>query len=252
MSRGQIMGLSTYRKEDLRMYDYVVSCVTREYGKMKKVWEAKRRNKPLPHTRDEYKNGEVRYYTHEHILLWRRVLLFPMGITIVDSYIFVCTNNYITVLDRQTGATVEEFHHPLFNDLHSIVYTGYDFIVTSSGSDRILRLTPNGRQIEGDGIIPDFEVERTKENYDNDYDPQLDKAIERIKKEKAKTVLIQLPDGLKPKAKEIKTTLEKKTDAEILFWGGSCFGACDIPKVDNIDLLIQFGHSKWQNISNQN
>lgn len=81
------------------------------------------------------------------------------------------------------------------------------------------------------------------------YDLQLDSAIESIKKEKAKTVLIQLPDGLKPKAKEIKDILEEKTSAEILIWGGSCFGACDIPNLGAVkaDLLVQFGHSEWKN-----
>ena len=75
------------------------------------------------------------------------------------------------------------------------------------------------------------------------YDLELDKAVKKIKEEKAKTVLVQLPDGLKPRAKEIKEELEK-TGAEILFWGASCFGACDIPNF-KADLLIQFGHSKW-------
>lgn len=80
------------------------------------------------------------------------------------------------------------------------------------------------------------------------YQLELDKAINKIKLEKAKTVVIQLPDGLKPKAKEIINTLKQKTDAEILIWGGSCFGACDIPNLNSIkaDLLIQFGHSEWK------
>jgi diphthamide biosynthesis enzyme Dph1/Dph2-like protein len=84
-----------------------------------------------------------------------------------------------------------------------------------------------------------------------DYDLELDKVAEKIKKEKAKTVLIQLPDGLKPKAKEIREFLAKKVDknTRILFWAGSCFGACDTPlsaKSANVDLIIQFGHSEWR------
>jgi carboxyl-terminal processing protease len=39
-------------------------------------------------------------------------------------------------------------------------------------------LTPNGRQIQGDGLVPDIEVEITEEDYDAGDDPQLDKAIE--------------------------------------------------------------------------
>lgn len=80
------------------------------------------------------------------------------------------------------------------------------------------------------------------------YDLQLTKVVGLIKKHRAKTVLIQLPDGLKPRAKEIKETLERQTKAEISFWGGSCFGACDIPNLNSIkvDLLVQFGHSEWK------
>ena len=82
-----------------------------------------------------------------------------------------------------------------------------------------------------------------------EYELELDKAAEEIKKQKAKRVCIQLPDGLKPKAKEIADALKEKTDAEILIWLGSCFGACDIPKqVEDlkVDLLIQWGHSEWK------
>lgn len=80
------------------------------------------------------------------------------------------------------------------------------------------------------------------------YDLELDKIIKEIKKQNAKIVCIQLPDGLKPKAKEIKDKLEKETNANILIWLSSCFGACDLPQgleKLKIDLLIQFGHSKF-------
>lgn len=75
---------------------------------------------------------------------------------------------------------------------------------------------------------------------------QLEKAIEKIKQANPKTILIQLPDGLKPKAEEIKVELQKHTQANIYFWLNSCYGACDTPQIDNIDLLIQFGHSEWK------
>jgi len=39
-------------------------------------------------------------------------------------------------------------------------------------------LTPNGRTIEGLGLTPDFIVEMTEADYDNDLDPQLDNAVE--------------------------------------------------------------------------
>ena len=78
-----------------------------------------------------------------------------------------------------------------------------------------------------------------------EYDLELNKAAEEITKSKAKTVVIQLPDGLKPRAGEIAKELSEKTDAQISIWLGSCYGACDIPKAD-ADLLIQWGHSEWK------
>ncbi|MBU1132461.1 S41 family peptidase [Patescibacteria group bacterium] len=43
-------------------------------------------------------------------------------------------------------------------------------------------LTPNGRSINEEGIAPDIEVDLTKEDYENKKDPQLDKALELLKK----------------------------------------------------------------------
>lgn len=79
-----------------------------------------------------------------------------------------------------------------------------------------------------------------------EYDLELDNVVELVKKEKAKLVCIQLPDGLKPKAKEIQDRIEKDTKARVIIWGGSCYGACDLPRgleQHGIDLLIHFGHS---------
>jgi 2-(3-amino-3-carboxypropyl)histidine synthase len=76
------------------------------------------------------------------------------------------------------------------------------------------------------------------------YDLELSKAIADIKNQKANTVLIQLPDGLKPKATIIADEIEKETKAKVIIWAGSCFGSCDIPNV-KVDLLIQWGHSGW-------
>lgn len=80
------------------------------------------------------------------------------------------------------------------------------------------------------------------------YNLDLENISKKIKKENAKKILIQLPDGLKNKAEEIVNFLEKKTNAEIFIWLGNCFGGCDIPlntKILAIDLIIQFGHNKY-------
>jgi len=81
------------------------------------------------------------------------------------------------------------------------------------------------------------------------FDFNLEGAVKEIKAQKAKKVLLHLPDGLKPKAKEIQNELKKKINAEIFIWAGSCFGSCDIPgeaKNIGVDLIIHFGHTKWR------
>ena len=80
------------------------------------------------------------------------------------------------------------------------------------------------------------------------YDIELNKAVDEIKKANAKLVCIQLPDGLKPKAREIQEYIEKNTDASVVVWLGSCWGGCDVPlSVEKlgVDLLIQWGHSHY-------
>lgn len=76
------------------------------------------------------------------------------------------------------------------------------------------------------------------------YDFEIEKAAKAIKETKAKKVLIQLPEGLKPMATRIADRL-KSHGAEIIIWFGTCFGACDTPNVNDFDLLIQFGHSEY-------
>ena len=89
------------------------------------------------------------------------------------------------------------------------------------------------------------------ENLDDfQYDLELDRIISLIKKEKARLVCLQFPDGLKNIATKVADFVEKNTGAIVLIWMGSCFGACDTPNLDKVkpkvDLLIQFGHSKWK------
>ncbi len=79
------------------------------------------------------------------------------------------------------------------------------------------------------------------------YDLEINKIINTIKKNKAKKVLLQFPEGMKPYSTIIASEIEKKAKCQCFIWLGSCFGACDIPlEADKlIDLIIQFGHSKW-------
>ena len=83
---------------------------------------------------------------------------------------------------------------------------------------------------------------------EKEYDLELDKVAKTINKEKAKLVLLQFPEGLKPYATLVVDELEMKTKAQFVIWLGSCYGACDIPNPGNIkfDLIVSFGHSKWK------
>jgi len=81
-----------------------------------------------------------------------------------------------------------------------------------------------------------------------EYDLEIDKIISKIKENSAKNVLLQLPDGLKPKAKEIVDSLRKELDVNLFIWSGSNFGSCDIPlhlEKLGIDLILHFGHSRF-------
>jgi len=83
---------------------------------------------------------------------------------------------------------------------------------------------------------------------EEEYELEYERIIESIKREKAKKVLLQFPDAFKPYSHLILDKLKASfKDVEFFIWLGSCFGACDVPNVNekDFDLIIQFGHSKW-------
>ena len=82
---------------------------------------------------------------------------------------------------------------------------------------------------------------------------EINKIIELIGQKKLKTILIQLPDGLKPKAKDIDDMIKSEFNnkVKIYFWLNSCFGACDVHTNKllskfKIDEIIQLGHAEWR------
>ena len=96
-------------------------------------------------------------------------------------------------------------------------------------------------------------AEKTLESLE--YEIEIPKIAGEIKKQKAKRVLLQFPEGLKPYAMAIKDELDSElkqlnTGAELFIWLDSCYGACDVPfsSADSInaDLIVQLGHSKWE------
>jgi 2-(3-amino-3-carboxypropyl)histidine synthase len=83
---------------------------------------------------------------------------------------------------------------------------------------------------------------------DEKYDLEIDRIVKIIAKEKAGSVLLQFPEGMKPYSTVICDEISSRTKAECFIWLGSCFGACDIPTEVSglgVDLIIQFGHSSW-------
>ena len=84
------------------------------------------------------------------------------------------------------------------------------------------------------------------------FDLDLQRIIEEINKVNKKKVLIQLPDGLKPRAAEIVEAIEENTSAKAFIWFSSCFGGCDLPlglESLGIDLLVAIGHNRYNKAS---
>ena len=72
------------------------------------------------------------------------------------------------------------------------------------------------------------------------YDFEINKIKKEIKKRKAKKILLQFPEGLKTKAKQVMDELK---EFDVYLSAEPCFGACDI-KTKGFDLTVHFGHSK--------
>ena len=77
---------------------------------------------------------------------------------------------------------------------------------------------------------------------------ELDKALNEVKKAKAKKVLVQLPEGIKQNAFEIQEEISK-LGVEVVFSGETCWGGCSIAVNEardaRADLILHFGHAKF-------
>ena len=80
------------------------------------------------------------------------------------------------------------------------------------------------------------------------YDLEIERVSEEVRKRGSRRVLLQLPDGLRPRAFEIIKSLRERTDAEYFLHGGSCYGGCDLAfhqgEAVNADLILHYGHDK--------
>jgi 2-(3-amino-3-carboxypropyl)histidine synthase len=81
------------------------------------------------------------------------------------------------------------------------------------------------------------------------------KAVMEIKKRKAKTVILQVPEGLKTKVTEMIERIESKTKAKVVVSLNPLWGACDLAenemKLFNADLLVHVGHTKFCETKNK-
>jgi 2-(3-amino-3-carboxypropyl)histidine synthase len=79
------------------------------------------------------------------------------------------------------------------------------------------------------------------------FDFELERIKDEIRRLKAKCVVLQMPQGLKPEAIAIAHVVESEGAVAVIS-SDPCYGACDIAAVDSeaicSDLVVHFGHSK--------
>lgn len=79
------------------------------------------------------------------------------------------------------------------------------------------------------------------------YNLQNEYVIKEIKERKAKRVLLQLPEGLKPLALNIADVIEDATKTEVFISGDPCHGSCDLANDEagrlKIDVTVHYGHT---------
>ena len=86
------------------------------------------------------------------------------------------------------------------------------------------------------------------------WDLETSRVIDEIERNNAKRILFQAPEGLKLSVeKEMEKIREyfkenKNIKLELIMWGETCFGACDLCDIEvkylNIDLIIHYGHEE--------
>jgi 2-(3-amino-3-carboxypropyl)histidine synthase len=78
------------------------------------------------------------------------------------------------------------------------------------------------------------------------FDLDLEGAIGLIKKSGARTVGVQVPEGLKRIAPDLAGEIEEKTGCEVIVSGDPCYGACDVDLdlCRAADLVVHVGHSE--------
>lgn len=85
----------------------------------------------------------------------------------------------------------------------------------------------------------------------SEYEFDIRKALEGIKKVGGRFIGLQFPEGLKEYATEIAEKIEEDSEVTAVIFTDSVYGACDTKDRDaeliGLDLIIHFGHTdlKW-------
>lgn len=77
------------------------------------------------------------------------------------------------------------------------------------------------------------------------YDFRLDEVTEWIVGKGARTIALQMPEGLKSHGQELAKEIERRTSGRCVLIADPCYGACDVDRrfSDYADVLVQFGHA---------
>jgi len=92
-------------------------------------------------------------------------------------------------------------------------------------------------------------IKKTISEINEKYELEIDKIVRSVKKKKAKKVLLQFPEGLKPYSQVICDEISEKAGCGCVIWMDTCFGGCDVPvgvEKLGVDMMVQFGHSAWK------
>ena len=81
------------------------------------------------------------------------------------------------------------------------------------------------------------------------YDLEMEHLLSEIARSRAKRILIQIPDGLKPDGVNLSKTIEEETSTEVFLSSSACYGACDLAvdqaRLLGVDLIIHYGHTPF-------
>ncbi len=77
------------------------------------------------------------------------------------------------------------------------------------------------------------------------------RCIDAIKRSRAKTVGLQYPEGLKPRALDLAIEIERNVDVQVILSASASFGACDVREMP-VDLIVHLGHAPMPDLHYRN